>query len=59
MVVGILSSALYDPVWPSAVGNPRDFVVAVLAFVLMTAGHLPPWLVVVISSFGGVALALL
>ena len=32
-------SALYDPVWTSAVGTARDFAVAVLAFVLLTVGR--------------------
>lgn len=58
-VVGILGAALYDPVWVSAIGNPRDFAVAVLAFVLLTVGQVPPWIVVVLTALGGVALALL
>lgn len=56
-VVGILGSALYDPVWSSAVGNPRDFAVAVLAFVLLTVGRVAPWIVVALTALGGVALA--
>ncbi|MHB2205728.1 chromate efflux transporter [Methylobacterium sp. CM6257] len=58
-VVGILGSALYNPVWASAVGNPRDFAVAVLAFVLLTVGRVPPWIVVALTAVGGVVLALL
>lgn len=58
-VVGVLGSALYDPVWTSAVGNPRDFAVAVLAFVLLTVGRVPPWVVVALTALGGVVLALL
>lgn len=58
-VVGILGAALYNPVWISAVGNPRDFAVAVLAFVLLTVGQWPPWVVVVLTALSGVALALL
>lgn len=58
-VVGILGSALYNPVWTSAVGNPRDFAVAVLAFVLLTVGRVPPWVVVALTALGGVVLALL
>ncbi|MGH1590055.1 chromate efflux transporter [Methylobacterium phyllosphaerae] len=58
-VVGILGSALYEPVWTSAVGNPRDVAVAVLAFVLLTVGRVPPWIVVALTALGGVALALL
>ncbi|MBE7201866.1 MAG: chromate efflux transporter [Parafilimonas terrae] len=58
-VVGILGSALYNPVWTSAIANPRDFAVAVLAFVLLTVGRVPPWIVVALTALGGVALALL
>ncbi|MBP29033.1 chromate efflux transporter [Methylobacterium sp.] len=58
-VVGILGSALYDPVWTSAIGNPRDFAVASLAFVLLTVGRVAPWIVVVLTALGGVALAML
>lgn len=57
-VVGILGSALYDPVWTSAIGNPRDVAVAVLAFVLLQVGRVPPWRVVALTALGGVALAL-
>lgn len=58
-VVGILGSALYNPVWTSAIANPRDFAVAVLAFVLLTVGRVPPWIVVALTAVGGVVLALL
>lgn len=58
-VVGILGSALYNPVWTSAIANPRDFAVAVLAFVLLTVGRVPPWIVVALTALGGIALALL
>lgn len=57
-VVGILGSALYNPVWTSAIANPRDFAVAVLAFVLLTVGRVPPWIVVALTALSGVALAL-
>ena len=52
-VVGILGAALYDPVWVSAVGDARDFALAVLAFVLLTAGRAPPWIVVLLTAAGG------
>ena len=45
-VVGILGSALYDPVWISAVRGPYDFALAVAGFVLLTVGKVPPWMVV-------------
>ncbi|KQP95539.1 chromate efflux transporter [Methylobacterium sp. Leaf117] len=56
-VVGLLGAALYDPVWISAVGNARDFAVAVLAFCLLTVGRVPPWIVVLVTAAGGVALS--
>jgi chromate transporter len=58
-VVGILGAALYSPVWTTAVLNPRDFALAVTAFVLLTVWKFAPWIVVLITAAGGVALALL
>jgi chromate transporter len=56
-VVGILAAALYDPVWTGAVGTPRDFVLAAVAFVLLTVWRAPPWSVVVLTALGGLVLA--
>lgn len=56
-VVGILGAALYDPVWTGAVGSPRDFALAALAFVLLTVWKAPPWSVVVFTALSGLALA--
>jgi chromate transporter len=39
-VVGILGAALYNPVWTSAVLTPRDFALALMGFLLLTAGTL-------------------
>jgi chromate transporter len=58
-VVGILAAALYDPVWSSAILNPRDFALGLVAFVLLTVWSAPPWIVVVITAAGGAALAAL
>jgi len=57
-VVGVLGTALYDPVWTSAVHNPRDFGLALTAFVLLTVWRMPPWIVVALTAAGGVVLAL-
>ena len=57
-VVGILGAALYDPVWTTAILNPRDFALAVTAFVLLTVWKFAPWIVVLITAAGGAALAL-
>lgn len=57
-VVGLLGAALYNPVWTSSVKTPGDFGVALVGFVLLTAWRAPPFLVVIMSALGGVALAL-
>jgi chromate transporter len=56
-VVGVLAAALYDPVWVSAILGPRDFALALTAFLLLTVWRLPPWLVVTLTALGGAALA--
>lgn len=57
-VVGVLASALYDPVWTSAVLTPPDFAVALAAFVLLTVWKLSPWKVVLLTALTGAALTL-
>jgi chromate transporter len=57
-VVGILLAALYSPVWTSAVLNPRDFALALVAFALLTVWQIAPWIVVAISAVCGMALTL-
>ena len=52
-VVGLLLAALYRPLWISAVYQPTDFGLALLAFVALTSWKLPPWLVVLGSGAGG------
>jgi len=58
-VVGLLVAALYDPVWTSAIKGPADFALALVAFGLLTFWRLAPWLVVVLTALGGVAIATL
>jgi chromate transporter len=55
-VVGILGAALYDPVWTSAVLAPRDFVLALAGFLLLTVWKAPPWVVVVLLAASGALL---
>ncbi|WP_417767026.1 chromate efflux transporter [Stappia sp.] len=57
-VVGILGAALYSPVFTSAIGDMRDFTLALLCFVLLMAWKLAPWKVVLIAGIGGAGLAL-
>lgn len=56
-VVGLLGSALYSPVWTSAVQKPMDFAVAATGFVLLMAWRAPPLLVVVLAALAGVGLS--
>lgn len=58
-VVGILGAALYTPVFTGAIGNLRDFALALLCFGLLMAWKAPPWIVVVVAALGGMALSLL
>lgn len=57
VVVGLLLAALYDPVWTSAIEVPSDFALGLAAFGLLSFWKFPPWLVVVLTSLGGAALA--
>jgi chromate transporter len=56
VVVGLLLAALYDPVWTSAILSAADFGLALAAFTLLVFWKTPPWLVVVLTALGGVAL---
>ena len=56
-VVGLLGSALYNPVWTSSVHTPGDFGIALLGFVLLAVWRAPPLVVVIVSALGGIALA--
>lgn len=52
-VVGILLSALYDPVWTNAIHDKADFGLALLAFGLLTVGRVPPVIVVLLAALAG------
>ena len=56
-VVGLLLAALYKPLWTSAIHNPADFGLGLIAFGLLAFWKFPPWLVVVLTALGGEALA--
>ena len=56
-VVGVLAGAFYRPVWTSAVGGAGDFALAAASFVLLMVWRAPAWLVVVLTTLGGVALS--
>ena len=57
-VVGLLASALYNPVWTSAVRGLPDFAVAAAGFVALIVWRAPPLLVVVATAAAAVALNL-
>ena len=56
-VVGVLLSALYDPVWTSAIRGPADFGLALLLFGLLVYARWSPVWVVMTAAAGGWALA--
>jgi chromate transporter len=58
-VVGLLAAALYNPIWTSAIHTARDFGLALTGFILLTIWKLPPWIIVIFSAGGAVALAIL
>lgn len=58
-VVGILGAALYSPVFTSAIGDLKDFALALGCFVLLVAWKASPWIVVLVAALGGVALTLI
>ncbi|AIQ29512.1 MULTISPECIES: chromate transporter [unclassified Paenibacillus] len=55
-VVGLLLAALYDPLWTSAIVEPMDFALAAILFIMLVFWKLPPWVVVVAGSAGGMLL---
>jgi len=55
---GLLGSALYNPVWTSAVRGPTDFAIAAAGFVALIVWRAPPLLVVVATAAAAVALSL-
>lgn len=56
-VVGLLLTALYKPVWTSAIYSPADFGLGLVAFGLLMFWKCPPWLVVVLTALGGEIIA--
>ena len=58
-VVGLLASALYSPVWTSAVRSGSDFAVAAVGFLLLTRWKVPPLVVVILCAMAGIAEAAL
>jgi chromate transporter len=57
-VVGLLASALFNPVWTSAVRGPTDFAIAAAGFVALIVWRAPSLVVVVATAATAVALSL-
>jgi chromate transporter len=47
------------PVFTSAIGDLRDFALAIACFVLLWATKAPPCLIVFLAAVGGVGMALI
>jgi len=58
-VVGLLLSALYNPIWTGSVLNAEDFGLVMVLFGLLAIWKLPPWSVVIIAAAGGYVLELI
>lgn len=56
-VVGILASALYQPIWKSTIDHVADFCLAVALFGLLVFWKTPPWMVVLLGALGGVLIS--
>ena len=52
-VVGLLGSALYDPVFAGGVHSRADFAIAATAFVALVVGRAPPLAVVLFCAVAG------
>lgn len=58
-VVGVLGSALYNPVWTSSVLTPVDFAIALSGFLLLVVWRTSPWIVVALMAAVTVLLQML
>ncbi len=54
-VVGLLTAALYNPVWTSSVNTPFDFGLALVGLVLLTAWRTAPLVVVTLMALAAMA----
>ncbi|HBS44859.1 MAG TPA: ChrA protein [Paenibacillus sp.] len=58
-VVGILLAALYNPLWTTAILGSADFALASILFIMLVFWKLPPWMVVVSGTVGGILLGMI
>jgi chromate transporter len=52
-VVGLLTAALYNPLWVSAVKSSADFALSLAGFILLVAWRAPPLLIVILGALAG------
>lgn len=52
-VVGILISALYNPIWITSIESSIDFALAAILFFMLAYWELPPWIIVLTGAVGG------
>jgi chromate transporter len=57
-VVGVLAAALYRPLWTTTIRTTTDFLIALVAFVLLIRFKVQPWIVVLGVSLASILLAL-
>lgn len=57
-VVGLLTAALYTPVWTSAVVSPAAFALALVGFILLVIWKTRPIYVVLLMAAGGLLITL-
>ena len=57
VVVGLLTAALYQPIWVTAIRSSSDLALALGAFLLLQIWKLQPWMVVAFSAAGAAVLA--
>src|SRR5699024_6918732 len=56
-VVGILISALYQPIWTSSILAPIDFALASILFSMLVFWKLPSWMIVLTGAIGGLLIS--
>jgi chromate transporter len=56
-VVGILISALYNPIWTTSILSPIDFALAAVLFSMLVYWKLPPWIIVLSGAIGGLLIS--
>lgn len=58
-VVGILITALYNPIWTSSILAPIDFAFAAILFSMLVYWKLPAWFIVITGATGGSLMTLI